>query len=507
MDKDTIMAPARKFSPALLLLTGVALVGCGGGGADFSSPSFAVGGTVSGLRDASSLQLRTADGAQTLTVDENGAFEFPVAFALGSSYAVNLVQQPTGQTCTVTNGSGSNVSATVSSIEVACATNTYPVSGTVTGLSGGSVRLSTADAANAVTVSQDGSFQLPTALAFGSSYAVTVAQQPAGQTCSVARGTGSSISAAVSDIAVSCAPNVYAVSGTVTGLGAGTQLALRNNGGDDLVVSGDGVFTFPTRVASYAVSVITQPTGQTCTVGNGSGTASANVSDVAVSCVPNGYTISGTVSGLSSGAQVTLSNNGGDAVVVSSDGTFTFPTLAAAYAVTVSAQPASGASFCSVSNGSGTASANVSNVAVNCVASVALNCGTGKLLNGIQGRKGGIIDQIQIRCADVIGASLDSTTTAAGALAGGGGGSAFGPFTCPAGEWITGVSGRNGSGGYPTAMASVQVTCSGSSQSPSYNSGGITPFSFSCPSGQQAKGLRIGAVGGYTGFMQGIICE
>jgi hypothetical protein len=63
---------------------------------------------------------------------------------------------------------------------------------------------------------------------------------------------------------------------------------LRNNGGGDLAVSAAGAFTFAARVnagAAYAVTVATQPAGQTCSVANGSGTASAQVSNVNVSCV------------------------------------------------------------------------------------------------------------------------------------------------------------------------------------------------------------------------------
>ncbi len=72
---------------------------------------------------------------------------------------------------------------------------------------------------------------------------------------------------------------------------AGAGLVLRNNGGDDLAVSANGAFTFATSLTSgstYAVTVATQPSGQTCSVSNGSGTvAGANVTTVAVACVTN----------------------------------------------------------------------------------------------------------------------------------------------------------------------------------------------------------------------------
>ncbi len=79
---------------------------------------------------------------------------------------------------------------------------------------------------------------------------------------------------------------MFSVGGSVSGL-AGT-VVLQDNGGDNLAVSANGPFTFATALASgaaYAVTVKTNPTGQTCTVSNGSGTVgSANVTNVAVTC-------------------------------------------------------------------------------------------------------------------------------------------------------------------------------------------------------------------------------
>jgi hypothetical protein len=72
----------------------------------------------------------------------------------------------------------------------------------------------------------------------------------------------------------------------VSGL-SGT-VVLQDNGGDDLSVGANGSFTFATKVVSgsgYSVTVKTNPSGQSCTVSNGSGTVgSANVTNVAVSC-------------------------------------------------------------------------------------------------------------------------------------------------------------------------------------------------------------------------------
>jgi hypothetical protein len=77
------------------------------------------------------------------------------------------------------------------------------------------------------------------------------------------------------------------VTGTVSGLLAGTQMVLQDNGGDRLTVTANGAFAFATALASgaaYAVTVSIPPTGESCMVQSGSGSvASANVS-VSVVC-------------------------------------------------------------------------------------------------------------------------------------------------------------------------------------------------------------------------------
>ena len=77
---------------------------------------------------------------------------------------------------------------------------------------------------------------------------------------------------------------------------------LQDNGGDDLSVTANGSFTFATAVASgagYSVTVKTNPSGQSCTVSNGSGTVgSANVTSVAVSCTSVASSASDDFTGL-----------------------------------------------------------------------------------------------------------------------------------------------------------------------------------------------------------------
>jgi hypothetical protein len=90
--------------------------------------------------------------------------------------------------------------------------------------------------------------------------------------------------------------------------------------------------------------------------------------------------IKGTVTGLSGGTTVVLQNNGGDALTVSANGSFTFATKVSSgssYNVTVETNPIG--EICTVSNGSGTVSSAgaVTTVAVACNANPNSNYITG----------------------------------------------------------------------------------------------------------------------------------
>ncbi|MCC5813499.1 MAG: DUF1566 domain-containing protein [Leptospira sp.] len=78
----------------------------------------------------------------------------------------------------------------------------------------------------------------------------------------------------------------FTLGGTVSGLGTDKTLVLTNDGVDKSITA-NGEYTFDAAVNSgstYNVTVKTQPTDQSCTVSNGTGTASANVSNINVSC-------------------------------------------------------------------------------------------------------------------------------------------------------------------------------------------------------------------------------
>jgi trimeric autotransporter adhesin len=164
----------------------------------------------------------------------------------------------------------------------------------------------------------------------------------------------------------------FTIGGSVSGL-VGSGLVLQNNGAGDLAVAADGAFTFASRVATgtaYSIAVLSQPTApsQTCSVARGSGSvASANVSDIAVTCVTGRFSIGGTVSGLI-GSGLVLQNNGGNDLPIAGNGPFSFANKlidGATYAVVVRTQPSG--QNCVVRNSTGTISgADATNLEVAC---------------------------------------------------------------------------------------------------------------------------------------------
>ena len=290
----------------------ITVVGCGSGNSTSpQSATYTIGGTVTGLTGAG-LVLQD-NGGDNLTVSANAtSFTFSTAVASGGAYSVTVLTQPAGQSCTVSNGSGT-ATANVTNVSVACVQG-YTIGGSVFGLSGTGLVLQDNGGDNltisATAASYAFSFEgaIPSG---GASYSITVLSDPAGQSCTVANPIGTATTS-VANVDVTCmnlAAVTYTIGGTVTGLkgpGLILQNALGINNSDLLPVNGNGSFTFIDPVASggaYSVTVVTQPTGRACAVANGSGIASANVTNVSVACVGEFAWMGGSTTVGSNGGQ------------------------------------------------------------------------------------------------------------------------------------------------------------------------------------------------------------
>lgn len=184
----------RRWAAALSASVASALLmACGGGGGDDAGPppppppppalvEHPVGGTVTGLEGT--VVLANGTGSP-LTITASGSYVIRVP--QGTPYQIVVRTQPARQTCKVENGVGV-VTGPVTNILVTCTTNTYPVSGTVSGLAG-TVTLRLNNAAD-LTLTTNGPFRFATSVAQADPYAVTVYAQPVNQICVVEAGTG-----------------------------------------------------------------------------------------------------------------------------------------------------------------------------------------------------------------------------------------------------------------------------------------------------------------------------
>lgn len=284
------------------VILGALSAGCGSDPVTNQPPpdasEFKLGGNISGL-EGMGLELEVAlDNAlnSKLSIAANGAFTFTPTLADGASYAIKVTKQPTtpDQDCKITGGSGTIVAANVTDVAVDCETLPLPgrsIGGEVSGLKGSGLVLQN-NAADDLSIAADGIFQFPTKQMDGQTYDVSVFAQPTNpaQTCTVSNGQGMVDGADVDTVSVKCVddplpPMKYSVGGTVTGL-EGMGLVLQNNAGDDLNITQDADFAFPTALdegTNFDITVAAQPTNpsQLCVVTNGTGMASADSSKAA----------------------------------------------------------------------------------------------------------------------------------------------------------------------------------------------------------------------------------
>jgi hypothetical protein len=244
------------------------------------------------LQDNGGDNLSIKPGTAGATVN----FTFPTAVT--GVYSVTIQTQPSSpnQVCSVSNGSGT-ATAVVTNVQVNCAA-TYSVGGTVSGLEGSGLVLQD-NGGNNLTVSGTGTvnFTFTTSLIGGATYAVTILTQPSSpkQTCTLANATGT-IVGSVNNVLISCPQPKFPIGGTVVGLvvGPGDTVELQDNAGDNLFVTGDVDFTFPTLFTfgtTYSVDLFLPATSQPqgCTIFNATSVVKGIVSNVLVDCQHNDW--------------------------------------------------------------------------------------------------------------------------------------------------------------------------------------------------------------------------
>ena len=251
-----------------------ALSACGGGGGSGGSSggggsSVAVPNVVGDTQAAATTAI-TAAGLTVGTVTMQSS---------GTVTSGNVISENPAAAASVTKGSA-----------VALVVSSGPAKVVVPNVVGNSQAAATTAITAAGLTLGTVTMQSSSTVASGS----VISENPAAGT-SVA--SASAVSIVVSTGSATSSPSV---GGVVIGLTGGVSVHVVN-GVDNVPLSANGPFTFPTTVANgatYSVSVAApQPTGQTCAVQNAAGTAgSANITNVVVYCTFNvtAATLTGT---------------------------------------------------------------------------------------------------------------------------------------------------------------------------------------------------------------------
>ncbi|MEZ5496597.1 MAG: FG-GAP repeat protein [Gammaproteobacteria bacterium] len=244
----------------------------------------------------------------------------------------------------------------------------------VTGLAAGNT-VSFSNGNDSITFNSDGQ-QIISNLADTSTYDVSVTQQPSfpDQVCTFDNPNTGTISGGDVIIDVTCTTIQFDLSVRVYGIAPGNSIEVTNNLGDNLVLDTHGeIKTFPTQVDhrdTFTIDLVSpQPTtpNQTCTT-TSSGIMTGDVLRSFV-CTTNQYSIGVNVTGLISGSEIVLQNNGGDDLSVTDNGSYNFATALddeSNYNVTILSQPSSPIQECFVNLGVGQLQGSDAEIEVTC---------------------------------------------------------------------------------------------------------------------------------------------
>ncbi len=285
-----------------------------------------VSGTITGLAGSGlTLSNTTPTGTQNITINST-SFSFS-SQAIGTSYSISIVSQPTNpsQTCTLGTGATGTMATGGVRLTLTCTTDSFPVRVRVVGIQGllapaGQLNLML-NGSTTLAFQQDGTQTFTEQIASGSTYTVVTTNSPGGTSgiistgkCTIPSNTGV-VGASAVTVLVNCS-NGFTVQGTITNPGGSASSIIGSGLQVEIVHNGSGSF-FPTERVSlapgstqlvfsnpipagsgYEIQVVTHPSSptQTCSIPTGSmGTISGEVTNVQMDCflpVP-GFSIAG----------------------------------------------------------------------------------------------------------------------------------------------------------------------------------------------------------------------
>ena len=100
---------------AVLTMLALWLAACGG-----STPTYVLGGSISGLGTGKGISLSETVSGQTVAVVSNGSFAFANKLPKGASYKVEIAINPAAQGCVIEDGAGTIGDGDVLGVKVTC---------------------------------------------------------------------------------------------------------------------------------------------------------------------------------------------------------------------------------------------------------------------------------------------------------------------------------------------------------------------------------------------------
>lgn len=187
----------------LALACAVSLASCGGG----NTGTLVLGGQISGIT-LPGLVLQNNGGSDLAIPAGATSFAFTDLVPTDAIYNVKVKDgtlPANVQRCDVTGGSGNTGVYNVNTVIVTCVIFTHALGGSVSGLTtDGLVLLNGTDK---VTVKANATSFAMAPVSQGYPFGITVFQQPAGLTCSIANGVGTQGTTDNNGVAIDCKPN------------------------------------------------------------------------------------------------------------------------------------------------------------------------------------------------------------------------------------------------------------------------------------------------------------
>ncbi len=291
--------------------------------ANFATQLFTISGTISGTGGSGATVSLTGAATATTTADASGNYSF--AGVANGAYTVTpskagFTFTPASAAVTV---SGANATASF-------ATQTFTISGTISGTGGNAATVKLTGAATAtVTASSTGAYSF-TGLANG---AYTVTPSKTGFTFTPA---SAAVTVSGANATANFATQTFTISGTISGTG-GNAATVRLTGAATATVtaSSTGAYSF-TGLANGSYTVTPSKTGFTFTPASAAVTISG--ANATANFATQTFTISGTISGTGgNAATVRLTGAATATVTASSTGAYSFTGLTnGSYTVTPS---------------------------------------------------------------------------------------------------------------------------------------------------------------------------